>query len=624
MSSERSSICEPISDLHVCARGCQSNGYMRNSAEKWMPLSKNAYHGSNIMTSPNTVTIGIGNLSGIPIIRSKSLLFQDGNAMDRIQSTIDRVPLIPPEVKLITQGTYVHKASSERMAKKPAHFLEVPQYTPTQNDVSEELAERCWLADETWMPVESMTIWLAGTEPIQCKTRKFFMDRLDLAKKSVLKALRELSLHLYLQAETNQIDTLLQALSERYCECNPDTLFSNQAMVHNVMFSLFLLNTDLHIADMHTKMTLQQFISNTFSTLQEENVSLEGSNLHWHEIMETLSSFYHDLKANRLETIFPYTTQNEKKISALKRNSSIRYSTKFLNLASRDQDPKELVVRRASKRWVRNSLRKTEESDMSEIIHNTPYTPCSSSQTYFPTAFTHSVECDPNKVWTRPDSQCQYTVYLTDNFIYLQQVDPISCGHDKPMCMNLVHSYADIQCEEKYASLRLHLNDASIHSLHGPIQAVLALYDIFNSMAAKCTKVMHLPEYCDVEYGWQHIPSEKMNDKTHLGIFNLVGKFIRRNKRSAFIQDWEPPYKDLRPNDLSETEQLENMNEYLKCLECEIQIHLGLRQSMVHYWRSSIELKEKAVSNWESYYSYLLTQQHQFRLYQHALQSALV
>ena len=81
----------------------------------------------------------------------------------------------------------------------------------------------------------------------------------------MLEALRELCLRLYLLAETNKIDEILKTLSMRYIKCNPATPFRNAVAVHSVTYSLLLLNTDWHLADLERHMNMQDFVQNTKS-----------------------------------------------------------------------------------------------------------------------------------------------------------------------------------------------------------------------------------------------------------------------------------------------------------------------------------------------------------------------
>lgn len=64
--------------------------------------------------------------------------------------------------------------------------------------------------------------------------------------------------------ETQEIDAVLQAFSSRYFDCNSSD-FASSDIVHSIVFSLLLLNTDLHSVSSlrHKKMTRKEYLRNT-------------------------------------------------------------------------------------------------------------------------------------------------------------------------------------------------------------------------------------------------------------------------------------------------------------------------------------------------------------------------
>ncbi|KAF2827602.1 hypothetical protein CC86DRAFT_349213 [Ophiobolus disseminans] len=105
-------------------------------------------------------------------------------------------------------------------------------------------------------------VTLSGT-----RTRKAFMDLFDWAGFSILAAMRDMCGKLVLKAETQQVDRILMSLSERWCECNPNHGFKAVDVVHTICYSILLLNTDLHMADIESRMTRSQFVKNTLPTV---------------------------------------------------------------------------------------------------------------------------------------------------------------------------------------------------------------------------------------------------------------------------------------------------------------------------------------------------------------------
>lgn len=112
--------------------------------------------------------------------------------------------------------------------------------------------------------------------------------------------LRKVCSKLYFRAEAQQIDRILEAFAKRYWQCNPKTIFGNAGFVYKqlgnffllkkgikkltnnfkidtvyaVVYSLLLLNTDLHVAQgSYTRMTRQAFVRNTMSTIKDQQLA---------------------------------------------------------------------------------------------------------------------------------------------------------------------------------------------------------------------------------------------------------------------------------------------------------------------------------------------------------------
>lgn len=97
---------------------------------------------------------------------------------------------------------------------------------------------------------------------------------------------RRLCGKLYLKAETQQVDRILEQFSRQYWDCNPDSIYGSASssfescssfvityfvdIVHAVSYSLLLLNTDLHIAELSTHMSKSQFVRNTMAAIQTQ------------------------------------------------------------------------------------------------------------------------------------------------------------------------------------------------------------------------------------------------------------------------------------------------------------------------------------------------------------------
>ncbi|KAG8862477.1 hypothetical protein FRB96_001548 [Tulasnella sp. 330] len=118
------------------------------------------------------------------------------------------------------------------------------------------LAERCWREDESFLPKEKIAEWLGGVGSLNKAALAEYINHFDFKGYRLDNAFRLLCGKLYLKAETQQVDRILDEFSHR--------------VVHAVSYSLLLLNTDLHIADLSSHMSRAQFIRNTLFAINDQ------------------------------------------------------------------------------------------------------------------------------------------------------------------------------------------------------------------------------------------------------------------------------------------------------------------------------------------------------------------
>ncbi|KAF7321376.1 Sec7-like domain belongs to guanine nucleotide exchange factors [Mycena kentingensis (nom. inval.)] len=131
-----------------------------------------------------------------------------------------------------------------------------------------ELATRCWQEDEDFLGKEKIAEWLGGIGAINKSALRHYLNFFEFNNLRLDSAFRRLCAKLYLKAETQQVDRILQEFSRRYWECCPESPYGSANIVHAVSYSLLLLNTDLHVADLATRMSRTQFVRNTLTAIQ--------------------------------------------------------------------------------------------------------------------------------------------------------------------------------------------------------------------------------------------------------------------------------------------------------------------------------------------------------------------
>ena len=130
------------------------------------------------------------------------------------------------------------------------------------------MAKRLFEGDETIATKETAAAWLGDPSIARGRIRKAYLELFQFKNLTILAALRSLCGKLYLKGEAQQVDRILDAFSTWWFTCNPNNGFKATDVVHTICYSLLLLNTDLHQAEIETKMTRTQFLKNILPTIR--------------------------------------------------------------------------------------------------------------------------------------------------------------------------------------------------------------------------------------------------------------------------------------------------------------------------------------------------------------------
>ncbi|PNS17250.1 PH and SEC7 domain-containing protein [Sphaceloma murrayae] len=137
---------------------------------------------------------------------------------------------------------------------------------PTFED--REHALSIYNCDEDFMPRVTAAQFLGDRKTASINTLRAYIELYNFTGQTILGGMRMLCNRLLLKAESQQVDRILDAFASRWCECNPEHGFKLKDVVHTMCYSLLLLNTDLHMADIESKMTRAQFVKNTLPTIK--------------------------------------------------------------------------------------------------------------------------------------------------------------------------------------------------------------------------------------------------------------------------------------------------------------------------------------------------------------------
>ncbi|KAK4969274.1 hypothetical protein LTR66_011713 [Elasticomyces elasticus] len=186
----------------------------------------------------------------------------DNNRSGSDVSEYKSAPSTPAVPNHITDPVLENKAQSPR--------LHVSHPSISQGPAQEELEKAKQIFENSEEDVDSQNAaaWLGEAGSDRERTRKAYMGLFDWSGHNILAALRGLCSRLVLKAESQLIDRLIEAFSQRWCQCNPNHGFRSADVVHTICYSILLLNTDLHMADISSRMTRSQFIKNSMQTIR--------------------------------------------------------------------------------------------------------------------------------------------------------------------------------------------------------------------------------------------------------------------------------------------------------------------------------------------------------------------
>ncbi|KAF9461278.1 hypothetical protein BDZ94DRAFT_822072 [Collybia nuda] len=178
-----------------------------------------------------------------------------------------RNPVAPPRTSS-QQDLTVNDLTLARFSSHSTAIVSPGDEAADMDSRGKELASRCWNEDEDFLAKEKIAEWLGGHGRINKLALHHYVDFFDFSGLRLDLAFRRLCAKLYLKGETQQVDRILEEFSRRFWECNPGGVYGSANIVHAVSYSLLLLNTDLHVAELTTRMSRNQFVRNTLTAIQ--------------------------------------------------------------------------------------------------------------------------------------------------------------------------------------------------------------------------------------------------------------------------------------------------------------------------------------------------------------------
>ncbi|XMA14032.1 hypothetical protein WAI453_006823 [Rhynchosporium graminicola] len=198
------------------------------------------------------------------------------DSTETIYKSATSLPILQVEGKdetLRSPSQQQHPPTASEAAKSP------DTETPADEDIipseeERETASKIYDGDEKFISKEKAAAWMGEDNPVRLRTLVAYMELYNFSNLNVLAALRLMCGRLVLKAESQQVDRILVNFAKRWCKCNPNHGFKGIDVVHTICYSILLLNTDLHLADIDQKMTRSQFVKNTMPTVRKSVADL--------------------------------------------------------------------------------------------------------------------------------------------------------------------------------------------------------------------------------------------------------------------------------------------------------------------------------------------------------------
>lgn len=180
-----------------------------------------------------------------------------------------------------------------------------------------------------------------------------FLALLRPLPQSLVSTLRKLSNSIYFIAEAANIDMILEALAKQWLEThNVAHYLSDYKLCHIVLFSLLILNSDLHNgAASEMRFSCDDFVQNTIYALQKEQAEVDVA-----AFSTELAEFYRCLEKEQLPLLKPTATST----SRLTKRSSGGSSHSTMRKPS-------ILSMRSSVALERSSSRQSLASNISQV-----------------------------------------------------------------------------------------------------------------------------------------------------------------------------------------------------------------------------------------------------------------
>ncbi|KAI9254890.1 hypothetical protein BY458DRAFT_520605 [Sporodiniella umbellata] len=568
---------------------------------------------------------------------SSSSFFSEDEFVDAHGYTQDELEKNPPD-EALDQSMLNWKRHSGTSAHKRWSQPPVPVVLVQEEEDPYATARLLWQEDPAAVvSKEKMAEWLGLGQPFQAKVLSCYMQLFDFSAMRLDMGFRRLCSKLYFKAEAQQIDRILEVFAHRYWECNPDCLLGSADVVYAVVYSLLLLNTDLHVAQgKHARMTRSEFIKNTMATLSEQEESA-GQRSSWEaEVENYLKDLYLSVKQHQI--LQPLSQQSAKRKSSLLGNRRVAGLKRSVNSMIRksgivdsmilpeDFYPTSMAPRVSVSSSSHQTRRESFSSSSQASFSSRPGSPTLSQGLFCPKALTsqegrvirkHLFESQGVKAKHREWKECSLEINAHGELTMsgLENRKQSSNGWLGKMALN--HTLSNLLPPPGYSRHRpfvfaIQQADGGVYLFQtASHEQALGWVSTCNYWAARTSKGPLAGGIGNMEYGWGHCLDDVVMD---LDAIESGAHFTLEDPDQVTIHAWQPPSASMVSSTLDEGEQLVCVQAYLEELNEAINEHRERKSKLTIKFPSQCRSYGQVMTNWENRAHYLL---HEIIKYQH-------
>ncbi|XP_069507381.1 brefeldin A-inhibited guanine nucleotide-exchange protein 2 [Ambystoma mexicanum] len=252
----------PLQELSLRKKGLECLVSILKCMVEW---SKDLYVNPNHQTSlglEKTTDLEISELKPHDLLRRRSSASSLDSTVSSGIGSISTQTSMPDDFEqfeVIKQQKEIIEHGIELFNKKPKRGIQYLQEQEMLGPTPEDIAQ--FLHQEERLDFTQVGDFLGDNSKFHRDVMYSYVDQLDFIGRDFVSALRMFLEGFRLPGEAQKIDRLMEKFAARYLECNQgQTLFASADTAYVLAFSIIMLTTDLHSAQVKNKMTKDQYI----------------------------------------------------------------------------------------------------------------------------------------------------------------------------------------------------------------------------------------------------------------------------------------------------------------------------------------------------------------------------